>query len=172
MNSSPISSLNSSAWIAIRRGLHLARQSAACAELVEAAGHAGEVGEHRVAHRRGHFVVGQRVEPDVDDAAKVDHGRPVEHRAPVGRIVELGREQRGRATGGELLHQRQQRRHQLVEVALLVVERRGERVGDRVVELLAPRVLHQAHCPRAARLQALVEVLLVDGQRPQLVAPA
>jgi hypothetical protein len=41
MNSSPISSLNSSAWIAIRRS-HLAWQSAARAELVEAAGLAGE----------------------------------------------------------------------------------------------------------------------------------
>jgi hypothetical protein len=38
--------------------------------------------------------------------------------------------------------------HQLVDVALLVVERRHERVRDRVVELLAPRVFDQAHRTR------------------------
>jgi hypothetical protein len=38
-------------------------------------------------------------------------------------------------------------------------------------ELLAPGVFHEAHRTRAARLQTLVEILLVDGQRLQLLAP-
>ena len=52
---------------AARQGL--ARQAPTDAELVETARYAGQVGEHGVAHRCGHLVVGQGVQPDVDDGA-------------------------------------------------------------------------------------------------------
>jgi hypothetical protein len=85
----------------------LARQSTPWPELVQAAGHAGEIREHGVAHRARHLVVRQRIEPDIDDPAQIDHRGPVEHRPPVGRIIERRRQQRRSAPGGELLHQGQ-----------------------------------------------------------------
>ena len=45
-------------------------------------------------------------------------------------------------------------------------------MGDGVVETLAPGVLDQRHRAGAARLQALVEALLVDRERLDLLAPA
>ena len=171
MNSSPISSLNSSAWIAMPPRRDLARKAAPGAELVEAPGHAGEIGEHRIAHRGGHLVVGQGIQSDVDDAVQIDDRGPVEHGPPIVGIIKIRRQQRRSAPGGEFFQEGEEGGHQLVEVALLVVERRGERVGDRVVEVLAPRIFDQRHCARSACLQPLVEALLVDCHRFDFLAP-
>ena len=69
---------------------------------VNLSGHAGQIGEHGRADCAGDFVIGERVQTDIDDAAPVDDVRPDNERPGILQIVVFGRDQCRHLAGGQL----------------------------------------------------------------------
>ncbi len=121
-----------------------------------------QVGEHGVAHRCRNLGVGQRVQAHIDHRALTDDLHPVENRARVGQVGVVRRQQLRDLAAGELLQQRQQARHDLVEVRLVVAHRRAQAIQHRVVVARLRQVLLQRHHALLAPDHVARDVLLVQ----------
>ena len=126
------------------------------------AGDRDQIAEHRVAHRRRDFGVGQRIQPHVDHRAFADDLHPVEDRSRVGQVGIVRCEQLRDLAGGELLQQRQQRSDDLVEVGPVVAHGAAQAVEHRVIDAHLGQVLFEGHHALLAPDHVARDVLLVQ----------
>ena len=126
------------------------------------ASHGDQIGEHRVADRRGHFSIGQGIQSDVDDRALSDRLHPVEDGSGICQVRVVGRQQLCDLAAGQLLQQWQEAGDNLVEVGLVVPDGRAQAVEHRVVVASLGEVLLQRHDALLASDHVARDVLLVE----------